>query len=133
MYCPQCGKSNKEGSDFCIHCGKALLDKNVQAIQETKLPTSDDSQSKSFKLKKGSGWIGGFITAGIIWTEMWPRAKTVIDEVALLAIVILSWIFYYRLKAKIKFAKSSIVRSLTSAIVVMIVAAFVFGVFSAIL
>jgi uncharacterized membrane protein len=33
MFCPNCGKSNEDGTEFCVSCGGVIVEKNIPGAQ----------------------------------------------------------------------------------------------------
>lgn len=77
MFCPHCGKPNKEGGKFCVHCGKPLIstkgvmDKSNQGSQST--PTA--VTQKVIDPKKIEKWEksiknAGSTTSAFGWIEL---------------------------------------------------------------
>ena len=52
MFCPSCGKQNKENTLFCQFCGKSMQ-KNAPAIQATKSPKKAQKAGLSYNAKRG--------------------------------------------------------------------------------
>ncbi|HEY5537234.1 MAG TPA: zinc-ribbon domain-containing protein [Acetobacterium sp.] len=53
MICPRCGKSNPEGTEFCLYCGANLQEKgSVKEEPEYEIKSMSDSQKNVPAIKK---------------------------------------------------------------------------------
>lgn len=53
MICPRCGKSNPEGTEFCLYCGANLQEKgSVKEEPEYEIKSMSDSQKMYRQLRK---------------------------------------------------------------------------------
>jgi uncharacterized membrane protein YvbJ len=70
MFCPTCGRQNKENTVFCAFCGKAMTQKNLapnlnQPIsQENNRPQKTTKVRVSFKAKKAI--VTGVLIVGLV-------------------------------------------------------------------
>lgn len=63
MFCPHCGKSNKEGGKFCVHCGKSLSTNTKQ--DKTQEESTVPAKSQATDPKKIEKWKASVKNAGL--------------------------------------------------------------------
>jgi uncharacterized membrane protein YvbJ len=63
MFCPFCGRQNKEGSLFCEYCGKAMQ-KNAPVSKLNQQTKKAPSAGLSYNAKKGI--ITGVLLVGLV-------------------------------------------------------------------
>jgi uncharacterized membrane protein YvbJ len=72
MFCPSCGKQNRDNVLFCAHCGKALPQQSSPILQRAPIPQSSPSpQTKSapkFRISNTTkkALITGILIVGLI-------------------------------------------------------------------
>jgi uncharacterized membrane protein YvbJ len=63
MFCPSCGKQNKENTLFCQYCGKSMQ-KNAPVIQATQSPKKTQKAGLSYNAKRAI--ITGTLIVGLV-------------------------------------------------------------------
>jgi len=72
MFCPFCGKQNKDNVPFCAFCGKALPQKSSESIVTQPVANANHSPQKSSAPKRGlsynakRGIVTGLLIAVIV-------------------------------------------------------------------
>ena len=69
MFCPNCGRENKENASFCAYCKKALPSKKPQLTTQTLVKPKKDSKIRiSNNAKKAA--ITGILIVGFIFVVL---------------------------------------------------------------
>ena len=63
MFCPSCGRQNKENTLFCQYCGKSMQ-KNAPVIQENQIPNKAQKAGLSYNAKRGI--VTGVLIVGLV-------------------------------------------------------------------
>ena len=108
----------KDLKRICKHCPANIL-KIINDLEK-----ESEAQTKEEDKKKG-GW-GGYIVAGLIYTMAQSFNKSTLDGLIILVMVIMAWIFYRRLKSKIK-VKNEVAKAVITAVLMLVVSAFLIG------
>lgn len=88
------------------------------------LEKESEAQTKEEDKKKG-GW-GGYVVAGLIYAMAQSFNKSSLDALIIIVIAIVAWIFYRRLKSKIK-VKNEVAKVVITAVLMLAVSAFLIG------
>ncbi len=85
MFCPNCGKNNKDNVAFCAFCGKALPEKNVASAVVAPPPeVRPFVQTNSFAQERATDKTG-----------VSRKAKTAVTVALIAALVIGVLLIYY--------------------------------------
>ena len=77
MFCPECGKKNEEGAQFCEHCGARIVDDSKVVLP--KQPRKPMSKRNKIIITVSALLIVILVIGGIILSENYKPSKVATD------------------------------------------------------